>query len=209
VTIRIILGGPLRGNEQSWSSLEKIRTQFGGEYYIGNDDDWIWETFPYPINFARTELIVDSPLALSEHSDRDKYIGQWSNLYGVYQNFVDKFSDDDVIMKLRNDIVIENFSLDLSSLEDNCVYVPSVEFHSPGGFDVEKLCNDQIVIGKKKSMSAYFDLPKKFKWDGKRGIGAHGLEVDPMFISIETILKRHLDQQGVKIKLFPLTYWKI
>ena len=86
--------------------------------------------------------------------------------------------------------------MDFNTLEDNTIYVPETEFHESTPFGTNTVCNDQIVIGTKKSMDVYFQFPNKIS------------SSQPNTMSVEELLREYLRQQNLNLKTFKWTYTK-
>ena len=63
-------------------------------------------------------------------------------------------------------------------------------------FNTNTVCNDQIVVGTKKSMSIYFQFPKNI------------FSPQPNTMSVEELLREYLRQQNLNLQTFKWTYTK-
>lgn len=193
--IRIILGGQFRGNESSWYSLIRMFSQLQQHVAIYVGSPAPWDTFTVPHQFITTTTDSDSIFRQSQHCHKDRYISQWSALYQTYHRFRHEFADADLVVKARNDLNI--FDIFAESVQDGIVYVPEKEFHESKPFDTETVCNDQIVIGTKRTMDTYFNLPRRYEWYNKYDI------------SIEEVLRNYLRQQHLELQTFSLEYGRV
>jgi hypothetical protein len=193
--IRIILGGEFRGNETSWYSLLRMFSTTRDHVMIYAGGSIVWEKFMIPHKFVQTSIDQHSIFYRSTHCHKTRYISQWSALYQTYEAFKHEFADTDVVVKARNDLEIYD-TVNLTC-DDNTLYVPEKEFHMNVPFDIETVCNDQIVIGRKQTMDIYFQLPKRYQWN------------DIYSISVEEILRSYIRQQHIDVQTFPLMYTKV
>ena len=198
--VRIILGGEFRGNSETWQNIKNFSEHHKAKIYIGNLNNWDWDL---ESEYTKTNILSDTKLNNSTHPHKDNYIAQWSHLYGCYNHFKNNFSDDDIIVKLRNDLVFPIFEL---NPKENTIHTPNEEGHGivTSPYDSNIICNDQIVYGYKKIMDFYFELPYKLKLPFDRINGA--LQRYGNLISIEEILRNYLYQQNINLKTFPLKY---
>jgi hypothetical protein len=198
--VRIILGGQLRGNIETWKMLDNFSKNHNAKIYIGSDENWNWDISS---EFVKTKLLSDTHLNNSTHPHKDSYIAQWSNLYGCYTHFKDTFSENDIIVKLRNDLVFPIFNL---TPLINTIHVPTEAGHgrSTSYYNSKILCNDQIVYGYKNVMDTYFNLPYDVKIPFERVEGA--LSTYGELIGIEEILRSYLYQKNINLHTFKLNY---
>jgi len=218
--VRIILSGQFRGNDKSWNSLRKFKEKHDAEVYVGSNENW---NLPFVFSYIKTNLRCENTIfEKSIHPHKDRYILQWSALYQTYKHFCDMFDKDDIIIKLRNDLVFEPFELD-GKLEET-ILVPEKEFHASFPFEPEFLCNDQVLYGTKRVMDVYFDFLYKFSWDKTHRTNHwvnHILKLNkkPMHsyltwdclknFGIEEMIRGYFYQQGIKVKTFKLDYNKV
>jgi hypothetical protein len=201
--IRIILGGPLRGNHESWRPLAELRSS-GAKIYVGSRDPSEWSSFPVDHEIVETSVMSETSFEETQHRHKQRYIEQWSNLYLAYRNFSELFSDDDIVMKLRNDIIFDPWFLPLENeIDDGAVYVPSTEFHNIFGFDESIICNDQVVIGRKTVMDVYFKMPLDFVFKDEE------IKKDQQKNGIERLLRLYLYQKNIDVRTFPMNYRKV
>ena len=201
--IRIILAGQWRGNQNSWGSLKSFCDKHNAEIYTGFPINEAWN-LPFRYNSVRTNLLTDTIFNTSTHPHKERYIHQWSALWGAYNFFNNKFefADDDIVVKLRNDLVYEPF--DLSPIE-NTIHVPSKEFHALP-FPTDLLCNDQIIYGYNSAMKKYFNLPYEFKYEDRNPIA---IQRYGEMLGIEETLRNYLYQQNIDLQTFELNYNKV
>lgn len=191
-----ILAGQERGNIESYNSLSKFIEFIKGKIYVGSIDEWT--RFNINHYYIKTEpLCYNTIFEESRHNHVMNYKYQWSALYQTYQAIKDSIEDTDIILKLRNDIVISLDGFEFPEIVNGEIWVPEKEFHEDKPFDVDVVCNDQIVIGMKSSMDIYFDLIFKYNWNIPKNAG------------IEAILRDYLRQNNLKLKTFKLTYKKV
>jgi len=192
----IILAGKLRGNQDNWETLDAFKYNNNASLFIGSYEPNEWEAFPIPNNIIQTYYISDT-FHNCFHQDVERYRHQWSSLFLAWEHFKNKIDENEVIVKLRNDFMLYgDLELDFNSLEDNTIYVPEKEFHEPKPFDTNTVCNDQIVVGTKKSMSIYFQFPKNI------------FSPQPNTMSVEELLREYLRQQNLNLQTFKWTYTK-
>jgi hypothetical protein len=192
--IRIILAGEFRGNESSWYSLFRMFSQSQQHVAIYAGSSSSWADFTVPHKFVTTTIDLESIFNQSQHCHRNRYISQWSALYQTYHAFEHEFAETDLIVKARNDLDI--FDVFTQNVEENIIYVPEKEFHESKPFDTETVCNDQILIGTKRTMDIYFKLSRQYQWN------------NACDISVEEVLRQYLRQQNLELKTFPLQYSK-
>ncbi len=192
----IILAGKLRGNQDNWETLDAFKYNNNASLFIGSYEPNEWEAFPIPNNIIQTYYISDT-FYNCFHQDVERYRHQWSSLFLAWEHFKNKIDKNEVIVKLRNDFMLYgDLELDFNSLEDNTIYVPEKEFHESKPFDTNTVCNDQIVVGTKKSMSIYFQFPKNI------------FSPQPNTMSVEELLREYLRQQNLNLQTFKWTYTK-
>lgn len=198
--IRVILGGQFRGSQNNWKTIKNlIRNDFF--MYVASNDPESWKPYPFHFQICKTVELQDTIFHKNfPHMDAHKYLMQWSSIVTCFNTFKDTFNEDDVIIKLRNDVFIENdCNLDLKTLRNDAIYVPSVEFHNCGiPFDRVNVCNDQIVLGKLEVMKKYFDLPYNYKILEK--------QVEFNKYGIEGALRDHIRYNNLELETFNLTY---
>ena len=202
--VRIILAGKFRGTVKSWESLKKFADYHNAKIYIGFPETEQWN-LPFFTHGVRTKKLNDTIFENSVHPHRDRYIQQWSALYETYSYFANKFNfaDNDIIVKLRNDLFYAPFVL---SPLPNTIHTPSKEFHQFDKFPPTLLCNDQILYGYNSVMKKYFNLPYEFKY-GERNpeaISKYGEQ-----LGIEETLRNYLYQKNINLKTFELNYKKL
>ena len=193
--IRLILGGQLRGNESTWYSLLQMFSTHNQHIAIYVGSYTAWDAFSLPHKFTTISHINNSIFDSAQHDHKERYISQWSALYHTYHTFQHEFADTDIIVKARNDLHVTDKVI--KHIEPNIIYTPEKEFHENKPFDINRVCNDQILIGTKTSMETYFNLPYKFIWDIRADAG------------IEEILRSYLYQQNIPLVTFPLTYTRV
>lgn len=193
--IRIIVGGQFRGNHHTWNSLSNMFKNMSEPVMVYAGSLHKWTGFDIPHEFVQTSILSNTIFEQSNHIHKFRYIQQWSALYNTFKHFEHQFDDHDIIVKMRNDIVVSDAFT--GEVEENIIYVPEKEFHERSPFDTNVVCNDQIVMGKLNTMKTYFDLPYKFVWE------------PPMDKSIEEILRLYLRQQRLEMKTFSLGYYKL
>lgn len=188
VTVRLIVAGQFRGNVVGWNSLLNM-VDDEVSVYAGGPTLWNGFSITHLFTTTSTEQNIFSE---STHVHRNRYIQQWSSLRQTYEAFSSAFADTDVVIKARNDLLIEGkFS---EPIEPNTIYVPEIEFHMKTPFDIEVVCNDQILIGLKPTMDVYFNFSEKYVWNNNHNDG------------IEAILHDYFKQQNIKIQTFKLKY---
>lgn len=195
--IRIILGGKMRGSTHNWITFNNfIKTDY--KIYVASLDPSSWQSFSLPFEITKCNLLENTIFNEKyRHVHRERYLHQWSCLTNSFNHFKDKFDKNDIIVKLRNDFLIEDDStLDWENIKDNCLYVPEKEFHYYKPFDTTIICNDQIVVGRFQAMEKYFSLPFNiFVLKGKH-------------MSIERSLWKHIHLNELNFETFKLTYRK-
>jgi hypothetical protein len=192
----IILAGKLRGNQDNWETLDAFKYNNNASLFIGSYEPNEWEAFPIPNSITQTYYVSDT-FHNCFHQDVERYRHQWSSLFLAWEHFKNKIDENEVIVKLRNDFMLYgDLELDFNLLEDNTIYVPEKEFHEPTPFDTNAVCNDQIVIGTKKSMDIYFQFPKNIS------------STQPNAMSVEELLREYLRQQNLNLQTFKWTYTK-
>lgn len=202
----LILAGPFRGGEVAWNSLiHAFSTRFNQiNFYIGSDEEW--DSFTIQHTFINLNEDVSDDLKMvwekCTHKHKERYFFQWSNLHRTFSAIKDNISEDDIVIKARNDIKITSV-LPSINFKNNTIYVPDKEMHSPGKFNTSKLCNDQILIGKLSVMNKYFDLPLKYIWNKNSNVNR---TKDYYSYSIEEILRNYLYQQNIDLETFELKY---
>ena len=202
--VRVILGGEWRGTTESWNSLKVFCEHHNGEVYVSYPQSEQWD-LPFRFNFTINGILKGTTFEQTTHPHKERYIQQWSSLYKAYNFFNDKFgfADDDIIVKLRNDLVYEPFQLEP---KDNTICVPEKEWHSPIPFNSAILCNDQILYGYNNVMKTYFNLPYQYKWGWRHEEAElrYGSE-----IGIEEMIRTHLYQNNISLETFKLNYNKV
>lgn len=190
----IVLGGQERGNNESMHSLNRFIESLKADVYVGSPNEW--NSFEIKHEWIKTNpLIYNSIFDVSEHDHHMRYKYQWSALYQTYEFIQNRVEANDIIIKLRNDVVISMNGFELPDMNDNQIWVPEKEFHEDKPFDASRVCNDQIVMGKKKAMHIYFNLPYGYDWmTTSKGAG------------IEEILRMYLLQNDLELKTFKLDY---
>lgn len=192
MTVHVILAGKFRGNSHGWESLFNLIDADDIRVYAGSPTPW--QDFSIPHKFVSTHL-EETIFHQSTHIHQQNYISQWSSLRLTYEAFKHEMKETDIVIKARNDLLIDGpFS---GHIEPNTIYVPAQEFHMNVPFDIERVCNDQILLGYKPVMDTYFKLSKLYTWDGQYDDG------------IEAVLRKYLRQQNIQIKTFELNYKKI
>ena len=188
-----ILGGQERGNEESHRSIHEFIELFNGKVYVGSPHRW--DRFEVEHLWIETKpLIYNSIFDASEHDHFMNYKYQWSALYQAYESIKNKIEVNDIVIKLRNDIVISLDGFEIHEMNDGEIWVPEKEFHEDNPFDTSVVCNDQIVMGRKPAMDIYFNLPYGYDW------------MTPKNASIEEILRMYLLQNDLELKTFKLDY---
>jgi len=189
----VIFAGQERGNTESYESLNKFIEFINGKVYIGSPNEW--NGFNVKHEYIQTKpLLYNTIFEESRHDHFMNYKHQWSALYQTYQAIKDTIEANEIIVKLRNDIIIGLDGFELPEMNDGEIWVPEKEFHEDKPFDTSVVCNDQIVMGTKSAMNIYFDLPFKYDW------------MTPKDSSIETILRMYLLQNDLELKTFKLNY---
>lgn len=192
----IILAGELRGNQDNWETLEAFRYNNNASLFIGSYDPNKWGVFPLSNQITQTHYLSDLFFNCF-HQDVERYRHQYSNLFLTWEYFKNIIPENEIIVKLRNDFTLySDLELNFDQLEDNTIYVPEIEFHESTPFDANVVCNDQIVIGTKKSMDIYFQFPKNIS------------SPQPNTMSVEELLREYLKQQNLNLKTFRWTYTK-
>ena len=192
----IILAGELRGNQDNWETLEAFRYNNNASLFIGSYTPNEWEVFPLHNQIIQTYYLSDL-FHNCLHQDVERYKHQYSSLFLTWEYFKNVIDENEIIVKLRNDFTLYgDLELDFDTLEDNTIYVPEIEFHESNPFDTNTVCNDQIVIGTKKSMDIYFQFPNKIS------------SPQPNTMSVEELLREYLRQQNLNLKTFKWTYTK-
>jgi len=202
--IRIILGGEWRGNQDSWNCLKEFMQYHSADVYVATPNLKEWR-LPFSFYSVNANLLEDTIFNQSTHPHKERYIGQWSSLHIAYKYFNNmyKFADDDIVVKLRNDLVYKPFELEA---EKGTIYTPKKEYHSPIPFPSDLLCNDQIIYGYNSVMRKYFNLPYDYVYTDRNPIAIkHYGDV----LGIEETLRNYLYQQDIKLKTFNLNYTKV
>lgn len=191
--IFFILGGQERGNKESHNSLHKFMKLLNGKMYVGSVNKW--NSFEIEHEWIETNpLVYNTIFDVSKHDHFMNYKYQWSALYQTYESIKNKIEAKDIVIKLRNDIVISLDGFELPEMNDGEIWVPEKEFHEDKPFDTSVVCNDQIVMGRKSAMDIYFNLPYGYDW------------MTPKNASIEEILRMYLLQNDLELKTFKLDY---
>ena len=206
--VRIILAGQYRGDYESWYSLKRFKKKHNAKVYVGSHVDWV---LPFEFEYVEVRpFLKDTIFRHSTHPDGEKYIYQWSPLYQTYKHFCHLFDEQDVIVKLRNDLVFPIFDIEA---EKNTIHVPHKEWHADKPFPTDSLCNDQMLYGFKSVMNKYFNLPYDYSWNYPKprrmksimvGWSASRLRM----VGMEEILRLYLYQQDIVLKTFELFYDK-
>jgi hypothetical protein len=201
---RIILAGKFRGTVKSWESLKNFAEYHNAQIYIGYPETEHWN-LPFFTHSVITKNLNDTIFENSVHPHSHNYIQQWSALYETYRYFSNKFTfaDNDIVVKLRNDLFYAPFEL---SPLPNTIHTPSKEFHQHEKFPPTLLCNDQILYGYNSVMKKYFNLPYEFKY-GVRNPEAISKYGDQL--GIEETLRNYLYQQNLNLETFELNYKKL
>jgi len=191
----IILAGELRGNQDNWETLDAFKYNNNASLFVGSYSIKEWEAFPIPHQITQTYYIPDI-FSNCLHQDVERYKHQYSNLFLTWEYFKNKIDENEIIVKLRNDFTLyEDLELDFNLLKNNTIYVPEKEFHELIPFNTNISCNDQIVVGTKKSMDIYFQFPKNVSSQSNT-------------MSVEELLREYLRQQNLNLQTFKWTYTK-
>jgi hypothetical protein len=198
--VHIILAGEQRGNFKTWQNVKSFAEYHKAKIYVGSINKWDWDI---DSEYVETKLLQDTMLNISEHPHRENYIIQWSSLYQCYNHFKHTFADNDIVVKLRNDLVFPVFDL---YPKENTILTPSEAGHgiTPSVYDSRILCNDQILYGYKNVMDLYFDLPYKINLPFQRINGA--LQNYGELVGIEEMLRHYLYQKNINLETFSLNY---
>jgi hypothetical protein len=189
MTTRLIVAGEFRGNSVGWNSVVNM---IDDEVLVYAGGPSPWNEFSIPHQFVHT-TIEHNIFSESTHIHKNRYIQQWSSLRQTYESFSNKFNATDTVIKARNDILVEGKFID--KIEPRTIYVPEIEFHMPNQpFDIDVVCNDQILIGLKPTMDIYFQFSKQYIWNNNQNDG------------IEAVLRDYLRQQDIQIQTFTLPY---
>jgi hypothetical protein len=192
----IILAGELRGNQDNWETLNAFKYNNNASLFIGSYTPNDWEAFPLSNQIIQTYCLPDLFLNCF-HQDVERYKHQYSSLFLTWEYFKNNIDENEIIVKLRNDFTLYgDLELDFTALVDNIIYTPEKEFHEPEPFDINTVCNDQIIIGTKKTMDIYFQFPKNI------------LSIQPNTMSVEELLREYLRQQNLNLQTFKWTYTK-
>lgn len=223
--VRILFAGLARGTWENWETLKRTIDKYDAEIYAGSQEIELWRPFfkelgkenLFETNTCQTHTLTDTVINESTHHVKKQTILQWSNLYLTYKHFEDRFEEDDIIIKLRNDWYLEE-TLPLDSIEFGNLYVPARETHSQFDFDPNILMNDQIVLGRKGAMKVYFEYPYRFRYPKEsyeipsphHGV-CNGLVSHPMHTScgIEILLREYIRKENIGLKTFRLNYRRI
>jgi hypothetical protein len=193
--IRAILAGQERGNKESQYWLDRFIRFIDARVYVGSTKEW--KGFELKHDFIQTDEVLNNTIfEQSEHDHKDRYIKQWSALYQTYNTIKDTFDNDDIIIKIRNDLHIFTVALEMPEVKEGEIWVPEKEFHMNEPFNKDIVCNDQIVMGTKSAMDIYFNLPYEYEWLTQKNA------------CIEEILRMYLHQKGLELKTFKLNYTK-
>ena len=76
--VRIILGGELRGNNETWQNIKRFVEYHNAKIYVGSSNKWDWDL---DYEYTKTSLLLDTNLNNSTHPHKENYILQWSHLY--------------------------------------------------------------------------------------------------------------------------------
>jgi hypothetical protein len=198
--VRVILAGQQRGTYETWQNVKKFAEHHNAKIYIGSTHEWGWGI---DSEFIQTKILTDTMLNNSNHPHKENYISQWSSLYECYNHFKHTFSDDDVIVKLRNDMAFSTFDL---NPRENTILTPIEAGHgiTPSYYDSRILCNDQILYGYKNVMNLYFELPYRINLPFERIPGANELYGE--LIGMEEMLRHYLYQSNINLETFILNY---
>jgi hypothetical protein len=189
MSTRLIVAGEFRGNSVGWNSVVNM---IDDEVLVYAGGPSPWHDFSIPHRFVHT-TIEHNIFSESTHVHKNRYIQQWSSLRQTYESFSNQFNETDVVIKARNDILVEGKFTD--KIEPRTIYVPEIEFHMPNQpFDIDVVCNDQILIGLKPTMDIYFQFSKQYIWNNNQNDG------------IEAVLRDYLRQQDIRIQTFTLPY---
>lgn len=202
--IRIILGGEWRGNESSWDSLKKFKDYHSANVYVSAPNQEEWQ-LPFSFYSVGSNRLDDTIFNQSTHPHKERYIWQWSSLYKAYTYFNNmyKFDDEDIIVKLRNDLVYKPFNL---KAEKDTIHTPAKEYHAAGEFFINLVCNDQIIYGYNSVMKKYFNLPYHYTYTDRN---PSAVQKYGDVLGIEEMLRNYLYQQDIKLETFHLNYTKV
>lgn len=199
--IRIVLGGEWRGDEHTHKSLKRFKEYHNAEVYVSSHEEW---HLPFDYHFHKGEqFLTDTIFNQSEHIHKKRYTYQWSGIYNCWKAFNEQWADDDIVVKLRNDLVFAPFEL---QPKENTFHTPAKEYHAPIPFPAHLICNDQLSYGYKKTMDTYFSLPYTFNWNYKRQ--AETVFRFGMLYGIEEMLRNHLYNNNIALETFDLIYEK-
>jgi hypothetical protein len=198
--VRLILAGQQRGSYETWQNIKHFAEYHNAKIYVGSTHNWDWDI---DNEFVETKVLTDTVLNKSNHPHKESYIAQWSSLYECYNHFKNQFASDDIIVKLRNDLVFPLFNL---NPKENTISTPVEAGHgiTPSYYDSGILCNDQILYGFKNVMDSYFDLPYKINLPFERTPGANELYGE--LIGMEEMLRNYLYQKNINLETFVLNY---
>lgn len=199
--VRIVLGGQWRGTDATWNSLKEFKEYHKAEVYVASHEEW---KLPFDFNYHRGEaFLMDTIFRQSTNSHRERYNYQWTGLYNCWNKFNKDWNIDDIVVRLRVDLVFPIFEL---NPKPNTFHVPAKEWHAPP-FPAHLICNDQLSYGYKDVMDKYFQLPYTFNWNYPRQKDA--VNMHSGIYSIEEMTRNHLYDNNINLETFDLIYDKM
>jgi hypothetical protein len=199
--VRIVLGGEWRGSEEAHQSLKAFKEYHNAEVYVSSHEEW---NLPFPFHFHKGErFLTDTIFNQTNNAHKERYIYQWSGLYSCWNAFNRDWENDDIVVRLRNDLVFPIFQL---NPHPNTFHTPAKEWHAPIPFPSHLICNDQLSYGYKDTMDKYFQLPYTFNWDYPRQLEVIN-RYGPVY-GIEEMNRNHLYNNNIELKTFDLIYDK-
>lgn len=205
--VAILLGGELRGNDETWQCIKKLSEHLNAKIYVSSDEKW--KDMPFEFSWIKTsepQKNIFSKESWYLHNDKERYYHQWRHLNSCYNFVKNDLTNDDIIIKIRNDLVFDIF--DVYNIL-NFVVCPEKEFHSGRNFDKNSVCNDQILFMNKQVADIYFNLMYGKNFDPEKNINHVKGNIKLKNIGIESVIREHLRNNNIDIKTFKLNYYKV
>ena len=204
--VAILLGGLLRGNDRTWQCIKKLSEHLNAKIYVSSDERW--ENMPFKFSWIETpvpqkNIFSEESWYLNRHKKADYH--QWRHLNSCYNFIKNDLTNDDIIIKLRNDLVFDIF--DVYNVP-NSVVCPEKEFHNSQNFDKNSVCNDQILFMNKEVANVYFNLIYDKNFDPEKIINHPMGPIELRNVGIESVIREHLRNNNIDIKTFKLNYYK-
>ena len=207
--VAILLGGLFRGNDKTWQCIKKLSEYLNAKIYVSSDEKW--ENMPFKFSWVKTSVPQKEALgnifskeSCYLHEDKEKYYHQWRHLNSCYNFLKNDLTNDDIVIKLRNDLIFDIF--DVYNIP-NSVVCPEKEFHSWWNFDKNWGCNDQILFMNKQVANIYFNLIYCKNLDSEKIINTCIGKLKLKQGGIESIIREYLRDNNIDIKTFKLNYY--